>query len=354
MRLRTKTFISVAVFFCLGLAYGAWSTSKARQKMAKTPPLRVLCADNWLDDKALQRFAKSHSTPIQLWTYSNPNEFLRQMANADGRIDVLCTSSTLVRSLVQSHWLRKGDYLELENARLIAVDFLHLPYDENSEYSVPLFWNLYGFFGKTEAPGKTWKQIWQSHKVSLWGDELNLLNMLGRVGVKVEEQLGDDENRHLETDIRSFVRSAAQILKPDVSPVTAEAMISHADWVSLPLSQVARLLGDNSPYHFWLPSDGGAVEVGVLAIGEKARYPELARALINELISTDAALEVHRHVRAGVVHTSLSHLSSIAPLQRPEALRQFPLNRFQFPDLSLDALPRFQRIFDATVASSDR
>lgn len=354
MRKRTKALFLIVFFFALGLGYGVWSTSKARQKMAKATPLRVLCADNWLDEKTLARFAKVHSTPIQLWTYSNPSEFLRQMANADGRIDVLCTSSTLVRSLIQSHWLHKANYLDLENARLIAVDFLHLPYDPDSEYSIPLFWNLYGFFGKGEAPSKTWKQIWQSNKVSLWGDELNLLNMLGRVGVKVEEQLADEENRHLETDIRSFVHSAAQILKPDIGPVTAESMISHADWVSLPLSQVARLLGDNSPYHFWLPSDGGALEVGVLAMGEKAHYPELARELINQLISTDEALEVHRHLGAGVVHTSLSHLSSIAPLQQPEALRQFPLNRFQFPDLSLEALPRFQKIFDATVAASDR
>lgn len=273
------------------------------------------------------------------------------MANADGKIDVICTSSLLLKSLIQSQWLRKTNFLEMENARFIAVDFMHLPYDKNSEYSVPLFWNLYGFFGKGQSSAQTWKQTWQSKKVSLWGDELSLLQAMGRVGVKIEERLQDQETRTLEADIKSFVKSAAEILTPNIAPVTAENMVARADWISLPLSRVARLIGENSPYQFWLPTDGGAIETGLLAIGSKAEYPELAEELINELISTELALHVHRQTGAGVVHESLSHLSSIAPLQKASALRKFPLNKIQFPDLSLEALPRFQRILDETKVS---
>jgi spermidine/putrescine-binding protein len=118
------------------------------------------------------------------------------------------------------------------------------------------------------------------------------------------------------------------------------------------LALVARLIGENSPYHFWLPEDGGTIEVGVLAVGEKSQRAAEALELINELISTDHALEVHQRLRAGVVHTSLSHLTSIAPLERPEALRQFPLNRFKFPDVSIDAIPRFQKFYDEALASN--
>jgi spermidine/putrescine transport system substrate-binding protein len=338
-----RSYITLALpfliaFFVSGIAWGMWSAKKQRRALAEAAPLRV----------------REHNVPVQLYTYSRPSEFLRQMANSDGRIDVICTSSLLLKSLVQSHWIQKTDYSQLSNLQLISVDFLHLPFDPNSEYSVPLFWNLYGFFGKSAAApssAATWKQTWQTKRVTLWGEELNILFAMSRSGVKVQEDLLEEGNKSLENDIHQFAARAAHILQPNPAPIVAEALVANTDWIMLPLGRVARLLGANSPYRFWLPEDGAAVEAGLLAIGSKADQPALAKELINELISTEHALEAHRRLGGGVVHSTLNSMSSIAPLQRAEALRSFPLNRFSFPDLSIEALPRFQKIYDETFAS---
>jgi len=329
-----------------------WSAKTQRRILASTAPLRVLCGENWISESVLKKFSAEHNVRIELYTYARPSEFLRQMANSDGRIDVICTSSLLLKSLIQSHWVQKTSFADVPNVQLIAVDFLHLPFDPNSEYSLPLFWNLYGFFGKSQGgPNSTWKQTWQTKRVSLWGEELNILFAMTRSGVKVEERLMEEQSKGLEEDVRQFALRAAQILKPDLAPIAAEAVASKTDWIMLPLGRVARLLGENSPYRFWLPDDGGAVEVGLLAIGSKATQPVMAKKLIGALISTEHALEVHRRMGGGVVHSSLNSMKSIAPLQRAEALRRFPLNRFEFPDLSVEALPRFQKIYDETFAS---
>lgn len=343
--------ISTSLFFVIGLAWGIWSARHQRHVLAETPALRILCGEDWLSEATLNQFSRENGTPIQLYTYARPSEFLRQMANADGRIDVICTSSFLLKSLIQSHWILKTNFSELAHIQSISVDFLHLPFDPTTEYSVPLFWNLYGFFGKGPAPTNTWKQTWQSKRVTLWGEELNILFAMTRSGVKVEERLLEEENKTLENDIRQFASRAVQILKPTPSPIVAEALMGKADWIMLPLGRVARLLGANSPYNFWLPEDGGAVEVGLLAVGAKSEKPELAKKLIDSLLSTEHALETHRRLGSGVVHATLNGVPSIAPMQRAEALRHFPLNRFSFPDLSVEALPRFQKIYDETFAS---
>lgn len=319
-------------------------------------PLRVLCAQNWLDEGALRAFSARTGVPIQLWTYSRPSELLQQMANSDGSVDVVCTSSLLLKGLIQSHWIKKTDYSALRNLELLSVDFLHLPFDPELEYSVPLFWNLYGFFGKGENAQKltSWKQTWDSKRVSLWGEELQVLDVLNLFGLKIEEGLQQEEVKSLEEKVRAFVKTASQILKPQSPHLSAEALIAKSDFIQLPLSRVARLVGENSPYQFWLPEDGGTIEVGLLAVGEKSVRPELARELINALISSEHALGVHKRLGAGVVHASLGHLSSIAPLQKPQALRRFPLNRFRFPDLNVEALPRFQKIYDESLAASNR
>ncbi len=340
---------SSVVFFAAGGVWGFWTHKKHLFSRGEAGPLRVLCAENWLSDEVLQAFAKKRGISIQQWTYSNPNEFIRQMANADGNIDVICTSSLLLKGLVQSRWIKKLPYTSLENAKNIAVDFMHLPYDPESEYSVPIYWNLYGFFGKGNAKAQSsWKQVLQSHKVALFGDELNVLHLLSRNGIKIEERLQDSETKSLENEIRKFIRSLVQIEKPSTTAISAEAITAKAEWIQLPLSQVSRLLGEPSPYQFWLPSDGGMVEVGLFAVGEHSERVPLALELINHLISTDQALEMHKRLGAGVVHTSLNHLNSIAPLQKAEALRRFPLTKYEFPEVSMDAIPRFQKFFNET------
>lgn len=321
--------------------------------MSKARPLRVLCAENWISEAVLKQYSREKKIPVEFYTYSRPSEFLRQMANADGKIDVICTSSLLLKSLIQSRWIAKTSFADLSNLHLISVDFLHLPFDPDSEYSVPLFWNLYGFFGKSQTEGMgSWKETWQTKRVTLWGEELNVLFAMTKSGIKVEERLMEEQqSKGLENDIHSFAARAAQILAPDPAPVVAEAMIARADWILLPLARVARLLGGNSPYRFWLPEDGAAIDVGLLTIGSKSEQIEEAKDLINRLISTEHALEIHQRTGAGVVHSTLATMGSIAPLQRAEALRSFPLNRFSFPDLNIEAIPKFQKIFDQTISA---
>ncbi len=342
------------VFFCLGIAWGIWTDRKNARQLARAAPLRILCAEKWLSDNVLQKFSLDHHVRIQQWTYATPSEFVRQMANSEGKVDVICTSSLLVKSLERSHWLKKMNFQSLSNLKLLAVDFARLPYDPEFDYSVPLFWNLYGFFGKHEAPSSsTWKQTLHDHKVSLWGDELNVLQILGRFGVKMEEHLEEEEGKAqkaFQEELKHFTQSLAHVLKPGSAAATAEVLVAGADWVELPVARVAQWLGSGSLYHFWLPDDGATLDVGVLGVGENATQPELAMSLINELLTTEAALETHQHVGGGVVHASLSNLNTILPFEKPQALRQFPLNRLQFPDLSVEVLPHFQKIYDETLA----
>ncbi|MGE4130076.1 MAG: hypothetical protein AB7F86_00475 [Bdellovibrionales bacterium] len=332
-------------FFALGLSWGFWSREKEITSLSNGRPLRILCEEGWLNEDLLNRFAQKYKVRVLHWTYSNPNEFLRQMANSNGKIDVICTNSVLLQSLVSSKWIRKWDYASLPNSRHISVDFFNLPYDPKSEYSVPIFWNLYGFFGKGTDPSATVKQTIQSKKVSIWGEELNMIHLLSHNGVHIDERLNDAENKSLELDIQRFLKSLARVELPVTAEISAEAITSKVDWIQIPLAQVARLLGETSPYHFWLPSDGGAVSVGVFAIGELSENPELAARLINELISTESALEIHKRMGAAVVHTTLDYMDSIAPLQKASSIRRFPLTQYTFPNISLDVIPRFQKYY---------
>src|SRR5688500_16334932 len=97
-----------------------WSAKSQRRALSEAAPLRVLCAENWISEAVLNQFSRDHNIPVQLYTYARPSEFLRQMANSDGKIDVICTSSLLLKSLIQSHWVMKSDLGDVPNLQLVS------------------------------------------------------------------------------------------------------------------------------------------------------------------------------------------------------------------------------------------
>lgn len=351
------SIIFVASSFAIGLSYGFWQATQ-KKKLAQASPLRVLCHENWLDKGELEVISSKLETPIELFTYRRPIELVRQLANTNGKIDVICTSSFLTRSLIQSHWLKNIDPNSIPNLKLISVDFTHLPYDPEANHTIPLFWNLYGFWGQKDDRSVSYKQALQNKSLTVWGDSLNLLHLLTASGIDIVGRLELEQDKNLEADIKQFIQSLGHGFTPKI-PVNMDSALAQTEWVQIPLAQVARYIDEtsapasNSNYRFSLPSDGGFLEVGVLAVGERSEKPKQAMNLINEIISPEHALQVHRRLNAGAVHLSLGHLDSVAPLQRAKAIRQFPLNRLKFPEIKIEAIPRFQKIYDQ-VAPSDR
>lgn len=331
----------MVVFFLAGVGWGVWSHRADLKRMARATPLRVLCGENWLSPSVLEEFSRKNHVPVQLWTYARPSELLRQMANTSGRIDVVCTSSMLLRSLVRNQWLMKQDYRDLRHLQEVAVDFRHLPYDPRGEYQVPLFWNLYGLVGQSEDP-PDWK------RVAYWGEELIILDAVTRAGIPLTEE--DEGPRrgppHIER-ARQFLAGLAPLLAP-TRELGAEVLAGRVDWALAPLARAK--VSEEQRFH--LPEEGSILEVGVIGVGARSEQPELARKLIDMLLKAEHGAEVHARLGAGVVHPTLDH--TVPKGAQSSALRRFPLNRYRFPDLDVEALPRFQKIFDERLAQRSK
>lgn len=313
--------------------------------MAAATPLRVLCGENWLTPARLTEFSERVNVPVQVFTYARPNELLQQLANTDGRIDVICASSFLTRSLARNHWLKKAKFLELENAKTLSVDMVHLPFDPTAEYGVPLFWNLYGFFGTGTKLEGSLKSALHAQKIAIWGDQLNILDLLALFGVNTAARLEQEQNKEFDDGLHSLLKSAARVLPPVATEKTEIDLASNRwDWAQLPLARVADQMSESR--HFVMSEDGGALEVGLLSVGDKAQNPELALRLINELIAPEHGLEAFRRVRAGVVHQTYDNAESLPAGVRPRALRDFPLTKLRFPDLDVENVPRLAKVYD--------
>lgn len=319
-----------------------------KQASNRDASLRVLCAESWFPSSVWDEFANQQQISIQLFTYRTPNEFLRQMANSDGKVDVICTSSWLLKSLVHSHWVKNIRSEEFRALEKVAVDFLHLPHDPQGEYSIPLFWDLYGFFGKRSASDISAAQLIQSKRVGVWADELSLFSLVTQVGVHIERREEQEDVKGLRDDMHSFVKSVTRFTSPQTQFNDPKDFLGGLEWTQAPLSMVAPWLKDPS-YRFALPVEGGAMEIGLLAIGEKSTQTATAVKLINSLLSDEVALDLHQRLHVGVIQSTLNNAATIPEGLRPQALRQFPLTRLYFPNLGTEILPAFERVYLETV-----
>ena len=291
-------------------------------RLRPPPPtaLRILCPENWLSAARLEDFANRRHAKLNLFTYSTPGEFVRQMANADGRLDVVCAPSFAVRALIKNQWLKRLDYLSLPPVNAIAADFLHLPYDPRGEFTVPLFWDAYGLVGKPET---------DEANIRLWAaDDWVLMTQLSKA-----------EAAALDQTLRRWAAKPGRLSHRARSLPDALGNFSAA---LLPRSQVARW---EHPAPLNLPGAGAPLEVGLLAVGERSASPRLALDLVEDLLSVDHAREVHARLGKSFVQSAFNEDPSVADEQRPKALRQLELNRLQFPDLDLDLIPRFSQSF---------
>lgn len=331
------SFAIVLATFFIGVGWGVWRNHLHRRQMQAATPLRVLCGENWLSPNRLDDFSERHHVPIQLYTYARPTELLSQLANVDGKIDVLCVSSFLVRSLAHARWIKTGVYQDLPQTRNLHVDFVHLPFDPKAEYGLPLFWNLHGLYGSGENVSlKT-----AAHAgIVLFAEPLSLLDLLALNGVRIEEHLEQETTRGFTEGARAFLKGAARLEWP--SAPSAD-LLGKAAWAAVPLARVAGLIDEK--HRFELPDEGGALEIGLLTVGERAPNPELALKLVDELLKPEAAMETHRRLKAGLVHRTFENVETLSVWVRPQALRRFPLTKLRFPDVNVEAIPPFGKVF---------
>ncbi len=316
---------AIAAPFLVGTGWGFWSRrQETKLGLPAQSQLTVLCPSNWFSNALLDKFAIDHSLKVRLWTYDNANEFLRQMASANGHVDVICTSSLIIRDLVKNNWIAEVDFMRnLPGLAKVSADFLHLSYDPELKYSVPVFWSLYGWLMQKDIrpPGPA-----ELGGANAW---LELAPDLGLFAL-----LNSLEPVHRPSKIST--------LNLRVEDLSIEPLKKYR-WTFSTLAKASEILNINNGYHFELAEIGSFLEIGVLAIGARSENQQLAKALMELAYSDTNMNHLLKHQAVGSLLNSSEKDARIGSLRKPSALRLYSLKLIEFPELSSDAIPQFHK-----------
>lgn len=338
---RSKLIISiVAAFFVLGLGWGFLS---ARFGGTSNGELIVLCPKTWLPPEITEDLSHRLKVRVVQLDFDSWSSFVRLLANTQGKADVICFHSFVARDLIQSHFLDKSQFKTMSRFRHVSVDFSKLPFDPEFDYTAPLFWGVNGFVVKDVQP-TTWKTAWPAlgHKMSLLYPDLELLSRMKQSGLDLRDEEENESSKKLDVFVQGFLRSLADLSAGHVDPTESE--LAKYQYIQLSSGPAALFLKNHPDWKYWLPSDGVSLWFGMAGVGEHSRFKVQAREFINELLKPERALALHKVLHNSVVQSALDSDDHVLPMQKARYIREIPLDRVRFPDLSLEILPRWERL----------
>jgi spermidine/putrescine transport system substrate-binding protein len=347
---KTSRFIlaGAILFFVLGLTWGILSSHPSilnRSGDKHSNELTVLCPKSWMPPSVIDEIAKRLNMSVVQLTFESWSEFVRLVANTQGRADIICFHSFIARDMINSKFLDHSQYKGLARFNNVSVDFLKMPFDPDFEFSAPIFWGVNGFVIKEGLP-TTWKSVWpsQDSKISLLYPDLELLWRMGMSGLASngEEEESEDDSAHLLSFVKIFSKSLGGLAgnRTDIS----NEELKRFQYIQLSSGPAAIFLANHPTWKYWLPKDGVSLWLAMVGIGSQSRLKPEARKFIDELLNPETALILHRMHGHGLVQGSLGSEDHVLPMQRASYLREIPLEMIRFPDLSIEVLPRWERM----------
>lgn len=340
MNMYTYINRSLIVLFWLGMILAFLYFPRMLNFFHSARSINVATFPRLIDVSVLAEFEKATGIKVYVSYYENNDELLIKMRQMGGEdYDLIFPSDYIVQDLIQEKLLKK-----LEKSKLPFINQLHprllgLYYDQNNDYSLPYFWNIYGigidkkFFGGTKQK-ISWADIF---------DESNIDYRIGMINNAREAILlaafylfGTIDNLNasqLEQIKQLLIRQKKWVqvytdIGPDYLLVSGSCPVAAA--MSSDLLQTMRF---DPKLDFLVPQEGTFVVIDAIAIPATSKKSELVYQLLNFLYRPDI-LKHH------VDHYALFPPMLVGELATTPEARSFDmLDQLQWVDFFRNVVP---------------
>ncbi len=295
--MKLKSFVNILIVF---IVVGLWCLLKitiyhkraAEGASRKVRTLYLYSLNNYFPDEIVKAFEKENNCHVQYDTFSSNEELLAKMQGGASGYDVLIPSDFIVKALIASDLISPLDKSLLPNAKNIAPEFLNVPYDPESKFTVPYKWGTTGFIYNTQRISEnleSWNDVFKpkfAGKISIFDDEREAL------GLHLQN-LGYSANS---TDMREL-RQAQKLMmerKPMIrvfSTDPRQLLLTNDVWISQLFSGDAMQINrENKNFKYVIPKEGGIFWIDAMAIPKDAKNKDLSYAFINFILRPEIEL----------------------------------------------------------------
>jgi spermidine/putrescine transport system substrate-binding protein len=293
--------------------------------------LHLFAMSDYFPEKVIKDFEEKNNCVVRYDNFSSNEELLAKLQAGASGYDVIVPSDYMMRALVAGKLVRVLDRELLPNFSNIGNDFINVPYDPGSRYSVPYTWGTTGLiYNKkfVKAPITSWNVLFEKQyagHISLLDDEREVLGaMLQRLGFS----MNTDSKQELAEAQKELIK-----LKPSIRLFASDPkqhILSGDVWIAHIYSGDARqVIRDNPDLAYVTPLEGGTLWVDIMAIPVKASQPELAHQFINNILEGAVAKQITEQLLYSSPNDQLEKLIPDADL-KPSYRKKLSQSHLEF------------------------
>ncbi len=115
------------------------------QKESEERSLRVYSWANRIDENMIRKFEQKTGIKIYLNYYESSEELLTKIEKTSSLdCDLIIPSAYIIPRMIQKQLVKKIDKAKCSFIKDIYTDFLSQDFDSQNDYSIPLFWDVFG------------------------------------------------------------------------------------------------------------------------------------------------------------------------------------------------------------------
>lgn len=295
--------------------------------------LNLFAWSEYVPPKVIDGFTKETGIKVSYATYASGEEMLSKLLAGGAAYDLIQPPDYIAEAMIKNKLLRPLDRAKLPNLRHLAPEFLALPHDPASAYTVPWMIGTVGIVVNTERvkePIRGYRDLFQAK----FRNRIVVVNDNREIVSWALVTLGLDQN--------AITRESLAKARPLIAEWLRLVKVFDSDSPKTPLlngdvdlgvvwsGEAARLINENKKFAYILPAEGYHPFVDLIAIPSTAKNvaaahrfvdyvlrPEVSKLISDEFPYTNPNLAA----RKLLTPEQLANPASYAPLGKLDTFR---------------------------------
>lgn len=295
--------------------------------------LNLFAWSEYVPQKVIDGFTKETGIKVSYATYATGEEMLSKLLAGGAAYDLIQPPDYIAESLIKHKFLRPLDRAKLPNLRHIAPEFLALPHDPASAYTVPWMLGTVGIVVNTERvkdPIRGYRDLFQpkfKNRIVVVNDNREIVSW-ALVTLGLNQNAITRENL---AKARPLIAEWIKLVKVfDSDSPKTPLLNGDVDLGVVWSGEAAKLINENKKFAYILPAEGYHPFVDLLAIPTTAKNvaaahrfldyvlrPEVSKLISEEFPYTNPNLAA----RKLLTPAQLANPASYAPLGKLDTFR---------------------------------
>ncbi len=238
--------------------------------------------------------ATGQRVKVNYTTYASNEDMYNKLSSGAAAYDVIVPSDYMIQRMIAEDMLRPLNFNNIPNMRYIDPHYTHLFFDPDNLYSVPYTYGMVGIIYNStmvdEEDMTDWDCMWME---KYRGKILQFNNSRDALGTSMY-RLGIDVNTTDKEELRAATQEL-KIQKPLIQSYVMDEVFNKMKNGSAAIApyyagDFLAMYESNDALSFVYPASGTNVFVDSFCVPKNSRYPEIAEAYINFMLSKGPAI----------------------------------------------------------------